>query len=262
MDQVGGGCVSMMLERLNRIARGRFGARLWSILSPKWTLPSGLEVTVASKAEWVIYNDIFVDGEYDVPIRHAVAHAAARSVILDIGANVGYFALRFADQWIRQRSDDAFRLVGVEGSPHTFPTLEARLRQQPVEGKLVYRFGLAGKRSGEALISSSEFHVTDSIVTGDSGSGTSVPFLDLSAVVPADARIALLKCDIEGAEQMFIENYPDLLGRTDSAVVELQHDICDAPRCIELLEQAGLSHSQRLRDYSPATTVDFFVRQG
>ena len=116
------------LERLGRIARGRFGAKLWSLLRPEWTLPSGLKVTIASWAEWVTYNDIFVDGEYDVPIHHAVQHAGAGDVVLDVGGNVGYFALRFADLWTRERKD-AFKIIGVEGSPHTYPRLLERLRQ-------------------------------------------------------------------------------------------------------------------------------------
>ena len=35
----------------------------------KWTLQSGLVVNVKNYAEWVIYNDIFVDSEYDLPIQ-------------------------------------------------------------------------------------------------------------------------------------------------------------------------------------------------
>jgi FkbM family methyltransferase len=244
---------------LNRIARGRFGGKLWSILRPEWTLPSGLKIKVASWAEWVTYNDIFVDGEYDVPIRHTIQHAANDPIILDVGANVAYFALRFSDLWMRERPDQCFRIIGIEGSPHVFPKLQQRLRQDLLDGKVDYRFGLAGKRSGEARISSSEFHVTNSIVTGKA-SGAAVPFLDVSTVMPADARISLLKCDIEGAEQMFIENYPDLLRRTDSAVFEFQHEICDAERCIALLAEAGLSHVEQLRRYA-STTVDFFIRQ-
>ena len=247
------------LQRLGRIARGRFGAKLWSILSPEWTLPSGLKVAIASWAEWVTYNDIFVDGEYDVPIRHAVQHAGAGDVVLDVGGNVGYFALRFADLWTRERKDP-FKIIGVEGSPHTYRRLLERLRQDALSGKTDYLFGLAGKKSGEARISTSDFHVTDSIVTGD-GSGPSVPFLDLSTVVPANSRIALIKCDIEGAEMMFIENYPDLLRRTDSIVIELQHQMYNSERCFTLLEEAGLHHAQRLRDFSPSATVDFFVRK-
>jgi len=252
--------VGRTLEKLRSVARNRLGGTLWSILKLEWSLPSGLKVTVGSFAEWITYNDIFVDGEYDVAIRHAVQHSTPGSVVLDVGGNVGYFALRFADLWLRERQSDEFRLVGVEGSPHTFAMLQSRLRQGPLNGHTDYRFGLAGKREGQARISTSRFHVTDSIVMGDPEKGTPVPFLDLSSVVPADARIALLKCDIEGAEQMFLENYPDLLRRTDSAVIELQHQICDTKLCVRLLEEAGLVHAQRLRDFSPSATVDFFVR--
>ena len=38
---------------------------------------------------------------------------------------------------------------------------------------------------------------------------------------------SLLKCDIEGAELLFLENYEDLLGKVRNAVFELHHEQCD-----------------------------------
>jgi hypothetical protein len=47
---------------------------LYRVLDLNHILRSSLTVKVARKGEWWTYNDIFVDGEYDVPI-----HAALKS---------------------------------------------------------------------------------------------------------------------------------------------------------------------------------------
>jgi len=55
-----------------------------------------------------------------------------------------------------------------------------------------------------------------------------------------EGRIGLLKCDIEGAELVFLKNYPRLLERTDIAVLELHPQLCNQEECISLLRAAGL----------------------
>src|ERR1700730_457170 len=104
---------------------------LYKLLDLEHTLDSGLTVKVASKGEWWTYNDIFVNGEYDVPIQSALGAASSGRpfVVLDLGANVGYFALRVLDL-IRRRHLDGILpdITMVEGSPETFGELERRIR--------------------------------------------------------------------------------------------------------------------------------------
>ena len=87
-----------------------------------------------------------------------------------------------------------------------------------------------------------------------------VPFLDHEQRVPADAPIALLKCDIEGADELFLSLYPDLLRRVDAAVVELHHLFCSPARCRELLAQAGLNRVRVLKTYGDDCTLEWFSR--
>jgi hypothetical protein len=49
---------------------------LYGLLNLEHTLDSGITLKVASKGEWWIYNDIFVNGEYDVPIQAALGAAS------------------------------------------------------------------------------------------------------------------------------------------------------------------------------------------
>jgi FkbM family methyltransferase len=254
----------VLKTNIRRLLPDSFNQRLsravWKQLSPSWKLPSGLVAEVKSGAEWVVYNDIFVDGEYDISISDLLNGSEDSPLIVDLGANIGYFALRFVDRWIMNKgSRSEFILVGVEGCPSTYSELLKRMNQPLLSERCSFRMGLVGKRTGVGYISNIPFHVGNSVTTEPSRLGLEVPFIDLDSFVPVDKRIALLKCDIEGSEEVFVENYPELLRRVDLAIFELHPDKCDTERCIELLNVAGLSHHKNVRKGS-GFTVDLFAR--
>jgi FkbM family methyltransferase len=216
---------------------------LYSALHLEHILQSGLIVQVASKGEWWIYNDIFVDGEYDVPIRTALKEASPGRpfVVLDLGANVGYFALRVLDL-IDQQQGERFipDITMIEGSPRTFLELEKRIRSQkkPIVGvRMVH--GLAGQSRGSGLIRESAIHVKSTTVGVPPGHGIAVDFVDLDKLMGNKPEIDLLKCDIEGAELLFIQNYAALLRKVKFAAFELHHDQCDTKECVKALEDLG-----------------------
>ncbi len=228
------------------------------------TLASGLRVEVGSFSDWVVYNEVFVDGEYDPVIDELIETAPDDAWTLDLGANVGLFTLRLMDRWLR--SDHAGRrhhVICVEGAPSTFRVLAKNLAQPPLDSTCTLHLGLAGRRSGAASISTSAHTGVNSIVDrSPSLSRVRVPFLDLTKLVPTDVRITLLKCDIEGAEELFLANYADLLERVDAAVVELHHQFCSPARCRDLLAQAGLERRQVLKTYGDDCTLEWFSRDG
>lgn len=53
---------------------------LWNRSPLCWKLRSGLEVTVANEAEWILYGDIFVDREYDLAIARALERTQGASL--------------------------------------------------------------------------------------------------------------------------------------------------------------------------------------
>lgn len=251
---------STIKKVLPQSVSNRLGGLIWRGLDLSWQLPSGLNVQIKSVAEWVIYNDIFVNGEYDGPIDMVLERHDADPLILDIGANVGYFGLRFADKWLRKKGGEGrFDLVGVEGSPKTYSELQKRMDQPPLREFGKYHLGLIGKRAGMAYIRTSPFHVTDSVSAIPSRSSFHAPYIDLDSILPPERGVSLLKCDIEGSEEMFLENYPDLLKRTELAVIELHSTLCNSARCRDLLNAAGLKHHETVRECG-AITVEVFKR--
>lgn len=235
----------MILERLKRPVR----EAVWRRLALKWTLPSGVVIEVQSHGDWYIYNEIFVGGEYDVPLRRCIEAAAVpgavRATILDLGANVGFFYLRWLDLW-RQAGTPGVppRFILVEGAPRTCGELRTRLAAQAGPGADVTVLNnLIGRRNGVGTITDSSVHFGNRITTGE---GTTVPFVDLVALLGGDS-IELLKCDIEGGEQAFFESQPELLLTARAAAVELHHADCDTRKCVGMLEAAGFS-SRTIRD--------------
>jgi FkbM family methyltransferase len=224
---------------------------LWRLPNLRRRLPSGLELTVESPADWTIYNDIFADGEYDAAIHDALADAPSDRplAVLDLGANAGYFALRLADLALRRREVD-LRLVAVEASPSLAHTLERRLLGQPaLAGRVRVVHGLAGRRGGEGWLFESSLHFEHSAIPGRGRQGVPVSYIDLAELVATWPAIDLLKCDIEGGELEMLETYSgDLLPRVRRAVVELHHSRCDTARCRELLRTAGFGFERLLRE--------------
>ena len=222
--------------------------RLYEILNLQYQLQSGINVRVASMGEWWTYNDIFVNYEYDAAIQSGIAvHNAGRPfVVLDLGANVGYFSLRVADLMLRnQETPIECELTLVEGSPKTFRDLQLRLGSQ-VRSQFKHRLvlGLVGQRQGQGVIRESAIHVKNTIMQPAGSDGTRVDFVDIDSLMAEHAEIDLLKCDIEGAEMSFIENYPDLLRKVKIAVFELHHGLCDAARCLQALSDLGFRQTE------------------
>lgn len=241
-------------------ARSRQLAR-WSGRELQHTLSCGATVSIASPSDWSVYNEIFVDGEYDRAIQPALAWKTEAPLVVDLGGNVGYFALRFAELWSRHRTDAPYQLISVEGCPRTFDRLSRHLTQPALQGQCVAHHGLVGRRAGTASITTSALSGLNSISmrSRQSLSWATVPFIDLESILPRERRITLLKCDIEGSEELFCDCYPQLLRRVDLIVVEFHPHLNDVDRCRTLLSAAGLDYHRSLRVYSDGS-VELFAR--
>jgi FkbM family methyltransferase len=224
---------------------------LWRLPNLRRRLPSGLEIRVESPSDWVIYNDIFVDGEYDEVIRAVLSDAPSDRplTVLDLGANVGYFILRFADSMLRRGATD-FRLIAVEPSPRLVQELKRRILAQPaLADRVEIVHGLAGKRKGSDRLFESPLHFEHSTTPRHGLRAVPVPYVDLDLLAADWPQIDLLKCDIEGAELEMLQTYAGtLLPKVRRAVVELHHTRCDTSICGEILATAGFGDERVLRE--------------
>lgn len=231
---------------------------LWRHVHPTIRLASGIDIQVLDAAEWMAFCEVFVLGEYNDAIKLLIDHGPTRTLVLDLGANVGYFSLKMLDCWIASRgSGDGLDIVAIEGATGTFSRLQSRLKS-PAAARIRAYHGLVGRREGAAHINERADHISASLF-GEPSSGHTVPFIDLVNLLPKDQRIGLLKCDIEGAEEEFLKSYPDLLARTDAMVIEIHGSQCDRSECLERILGYGFRHERALKRWQDLT-VDLFTR--
>jgi FkbM family methyltransferase len=230
------------------------GARL------RWHLRTGVFIELANPIEWILYNEIFADGEYDVPLTKLFERKTDRPLMVaDLGANVGFFSLRLAHLAAAHSFKNQVRVEGIEGSRSLCDVARQRwsaCRFETCKVGFNVTHGLVGKRSGTAELFHHYHHGANSMFLKHKH-GDVVSYLDLSAHFARVECIDLLKCDIEGAEQLFFETYPDVLRKTHAVVVEFHPMFCDPAICINLLQDAGFTE-HRVLGKERGCSVEYF----
>lgn len=243
-----------MIRRVKNFIRNR----IWIFLKARWKLRSGLEIIVANDSDWFVYNEIFTNKEYDPAIK--LLAGAPKPLVLDLGANVGYFTLKVADELFTKGIQD-FRIVAVEASPSNYSALNSRINQPKLKGRARAFLGLAGHRTGSEIVTHSAQHYGHSVGHESNGDEAVVNYLDIESLIDNEERVSFLKCDIEGSEEVFIREYSSLLQRTDHAVFEFHAGDCDVAACRRMLVEHGLQHKGVIKEDPPyQTTVEIFSR--
>jgi len=248
--------------------RARIRQLLFEWLDLTWPLPTGVRIRVAHYGDWAVYNEIFVNGEYDEAIAKAVDLAGNRPPlhIVDLGANVGFFTLRAVDRLRRRGVDTGLAITAIEADEACTRTFQQRVcGDNGLAGNVRVVRAAVGERTGVALLREALAHFPhgrlSTIRERRPAAGTSrpaisgaaerpevqVPYVDLSTLLASVPQIDLLKCDIEGSEQPLIENYPDLFRKVRMAVFEFHRDLCDVDRCQALLREYGFEHHATFR---------------
>lgn len=231
--------------------RARIRQLLFEWLDMTWPLPSGVRIRVAHYGDWAVYNEVFVNGEYDDAIAMALAHTPGRPLhVVDLGANVGFFSLRVVDR-LRQRGEPHgnVRITAVEADEVCARRYLERVHGENGLGSIASLVrGAVGQRTGRAILTGSVAHFPDGRLSpmGARG-GAEVPCVDLSSATAGVEQIDLLKCDIEGSEEALIENYRDVFQKVRLAVFEFHRDLCDVDRCQALLREYGFTHHVTFR---------------
>jgi FkbM family methyltransferase len=252
--------VLMILRRLiPASSRRRIRLLLFEWLGLDWELSTGLRIHLGAYGDWILYNEIFVSGEYDRAVAIALDDPAARGRpfhVVDLGASSGFFTLRAAHE-ARKRGIAAADLavIAIEAHPVDAIRFRNRIGGQPGLAEHVeFIHGLVGELSGHGFLHTDEVHISSSTSMNRRGAsdrprppGVNVRYVDLSSALARMDYIDLLKCDIEGSEQRFIENYRDVLEKVRVAVFEFHRDLCDVDRCQALLREYGFTHHATFR---------------
>ena len=253
--------MSRLASILPRSLKPWLWRRLSQLMHLQYQLPSGIRAQIASYSDWCIYNDIFVAGEYDTAINAALDKAKPGQTfrIVDLGANVGFFTMRVLDLIGRRRIQfDRIDCLLVEASPRLLTSLHWHLDsidRKELQTKIV--IGLIGLRTGEARLALKASECMNQVGEEPAAASCRVPYYNLDEALDETAGISLLKCDIEGSERDFLENYPQLLRNTQVAVFEFHDPMCPTSFGVPKVMSAGFTANRVLLDQGHATTILF-----
>lgn len=233
-----------------------------------WTLTSGWVVRVHDPAEWSIFCEIFVSGEYDEAIRFALAAPRPDDnfYFLDLGANHGLFTLHLLDRAKHLHLPGPFHGLLVEAAQANCPLLEKNLAQiPPAYATLEIRHAAVGSREPFVeLWHDGASHTTHSVLAPSVRSGEAaerVPTLDLADATRSWPRLDLVKIDIEGAEGALLENFASVLEKTSVLSVELHPHLCDPAKIRAQLEAHGFAVHHLLGKVTSAELVMTCVKK-
>lgn len=151
-------------------------------------------------AAYDIYKLLFEAGE----INGLRTHIPIGSLVVDVGANVGFFTLRFAD-WVGQQG----RVIAIEPESRNFAELQRRLVINGYAGRVAAHCAVADRVAGEARLLVNPDHPGDHKI-GDHGIAVRAHTLD-GLCADSDRPVSLVKIDVQGAAMRVLAGAEDLL---------------------------------------------------
>ena len=178
-----------------------------------WIRLAGSDVCVAlGRYELGGYMDVWLRRGYE---RVPEFRSRPGWVVVDVGANVGFFALR--------QTAGGARVIAVEPNPDALRRLRSTIERNRLDAKIRLIGCAAGRADGVASLAVGAATVTGTVISSSSPGARdhyTVEVRPLDALVADEPHIDLLKIDTEGAEIEVLEGASATLGRTARVVLE------------------------------------------
>ncbi len=191
----------------------------WSDM--RFRLRSGLEVPVANRHEMATFREIFIQQEYD----DFLDRLPAPKTVLDLGCNSGFFAVQILNRSrILEAKAPPPKLVLVDANAQAVARAKAVLQESGAGVEPTFITGLIGGRSTESgtfyvapasAESSAQHRVKHARAVQVSG----VNLEDLMRSHFPDG-LDLIKCDIEGGEELLVREWADQVQKARALLVE------------------------------------------
>lgn len=141
------------------------------------------------------------------PIERLRAFIPDGSVVIDVGANVGFFSVRFAE-WVGAGG----KVIAIEPEEQNYNSLVAALKRAGLLGRVEPLKAVAAAEAGMARLELNPLHPADHKLSRD-GAGQPVTAVTLDALVQGKgpSRPALVKIDVQGAEMLVLRGMMDIL---------------------------------------------------
>lgn len=187
------------------------------------------------KEDWVAIREVLIEDEYSCIEKLFRPEDSPR--ILDIGANIGSFALR-----VFLYCPDA-QVTSVEAADDTFTVLQANQRANPGRTWETMNFGV-WRDDGPLTLMRRGISVGHRVVEGvgvDAVQGISLQTLTARL---GWEQIDLVKIDIEGGEEAVIPAALEVLHRTRFLIIEIHNDRIDSAPVLAALHSVYAHHWQ------------------
>ena len=166
---------------------------------------------------YAVYKQYFEAGPID-RLREFVPNG---SLVIDVGANVGFFSLRFA-KWVGDRG----KVVSIEPEDQNYDSLISALKRNGLLSRVDALKAVAAAVPGMMFLEINPLHPADHKLSRD-GSGLPVAAVTLDDLVQdkGHLKLSLIKIDVQGAEMLVLEGAAGILKASGPPLfVELQED--------------------------------------
>lgn len=189
---------------------------------------------VARPEDWVTVNEVCLMNEYGFLDEFFTDQPP--QTILDLGANIGLFALESLGRW------PTAAIYTVEASSSTYRILRQNCARHPQANWTTYQAAVMD-RTGTASFGLSDYSTARRLAHAESSESAAteeVPATTLPALLEQFklSEIDLLKIDIEGAEEQVLASSASVLRNTRQVVLELHPEQCDAAAVRAMLSSA------------------------
>ena len=166
----------------------------------------------AFESVYLAYKQLIEAGPVD-SLREVVTSG---STAIDVGANIGFFTLRFA-RWV----GPAGHVIAIEPEPRNFNSLRGRVARAGLSNIVTCVQAAAADRRGELRLALNPGHPGDHHLADDGQPVAGVTLDELAANDPG--RITIVKIDVQGAESMVLAGARELIETHRPAVLVEVH---------------------------------------
>ena len=180
----------------------------------------------------VISGCVAFNGFYELGLtNHMARHAVKGGVLVDVGANMGYFSLLWAGL------NPSALVVAFEGSPRNVDLFQNNVKKNHLEGRITVIPKVAGDHSGTISFDPGPAEQTGwgTISAEPLANSISVPMVRLDEQLPG-VRIDVLKIDVEGADTLVLFGCERLLKGKNIKIIYFEQNP-------EKMEQIGIAHA-------------------
>jgi FkbM family methyltransferase len=133
----------------------------------------------------------FVEARYVALLR---PHVAPGTIVVDVGANVGFFTRYFAD-WTGSNG----RVLAIEPEQRNFDRLQSMIRSRRLNTVVEAVHAAAAERAGQVALTIDPFHPAGHSLSAE-GVPTRAVAIDDLVRHHEDRTVSLIKIDVQGAE--------------------------------------------------------------